>query len=136
MLGGAIYLVLTRNSGAAFSFGRGYTFVFAVVALAVAAWIAWIARRLRSMPWAVALGLVLGGALGNLIDRVLRAPGPFVGHVVDFISVFDEHGQAFPVFNGADSALVCGVALAMLLELTGRRRDGSRVSGGRTGDGG
>ncbi len=135
LLGGAVYLVLTRNSGAAFSLGQQYTFVFPVITLAVVGWIVWMARRLRSVPWAIALGLVLGGALGNFIDRIFRAPGPFVGHVVDFISVFDDHGQAFPVFNAADSALVCGVILAILLELTGRRRDGTRAPGGRTGDG-
>lgn len=136
LLGGAVYLVLTRNSGAAFSLGQDITFVFPVVALGVAGWIGWMARRLRSLPWAVALGLVLGGALGNLIDRLFRAPGPFVGHVVDFISVFDDHGQAFPVFNAADSALFCGVVLAVLLEVTGRRRDGTRVTSGRTRAGG
>ena len=136
LLGGAVYLVLTRNSGAAFSLGQEYTFVFPVITLAVVGWIVWMARRLRSVPWAVALGLVLGGALGNFIDRIFRAPGPFVGHVVDFVSVFDDHGQAFPVFNAADSALVCGVILAILLELTGRRRDGTSVPGGRTRAGG
>jgi signal peptidase II len=127
LLGGAVYLVLTRNSGAAFSLGQGYTVVFPVITLGVVGWIVWTARRLRSVPWAVALGLVLGGALGNLGDRLFRAPGPFLGHVVDFISVFDDAGRAFPVFNIADSALCVGVALAVLLELTGRRRDGTRV---------
>ena len=127
LLGGAVYLVLTRNSGAAFSIGRDYTFVFPVVTFVVAGWIVWMARRLRSLPWAVALGLVLGGALGNLVDRMLRDPGPFFGHVVDFISVFDAHGRVFPVFNVADSSLVCGVTLAILLELTGRHRDGTRL---------
>jgi signal peptidase II len=128
LLGGAVYLTLVRNSGAAFSFGSDYTFVFPVVALVVLGWIGWMARRLGSVPWAVALGLVLGGALGNLADRVFRAPGPFVGHVVDMVSVFDARGGVFPVFNAADSALTIGVALAILLELTGRQRDGSRLS--------
>ena len=127
LLGGAVYLTFTTNSGAAFSLGRSYTFVFPLVALAVVGWIAWMARRLRSLPWAVALGLVLGGAVGNLIDRLFRPPGPFVGEVVDMVSLFDPYGQVFPVFNTADSALVCGVVLAVWLELTGRRRDGSRV---------
>ena len=126
LLGGTVYLLLTRNSGAAFSLGSDYTFVFPVVAIAVMGWIGWMALRLRSVPWAVALGLVLGGVVGNMGDRLFRAPGPFVGHVVDFISLLDAHGQGWPVFNIADSSLVCGVTLAMLLEVTGRRRDGTR----------
>ena len=76
LLGGAVYLSLTRNSGAAFSLGSDYTFVFPIIALVVLGWIGWMARRLRSVPWAIALGLVLGGALGNLVDRIFRAPGP------------------------------------------------------------
>ena len=127
LLGGAVYLLLTRNSGAAFSIATGYTFIFPIVAMVVSGAIIWIVRRLRSRPWALALGLVLGGTLGNLTDRIFRAPGPFVGHVVDFISVFDRYGQGFPVFNLADSALCVGVGLAILLELTGRRRDGTRA---------
>jgi signal peptidase II len=127
LLGGAVYLTLVRNSGAAFSFGSDYTLVFPLVALFVLGWIGWMARRLASAPWALALGLVLGGALGNLTDRVFRAPGPFLGHVVDMVSVFDDSGGVFPVFNLADSALTAGVALAILLELTGRQRDGRRL---------
>lgn len=129
LFGGAVYLLLTRNSGAAFSFAARYTFIFSIIAAAVIVVIIWIGRRLQSTAWAVALGFVLGGTAGNLIDRVFRAPGPFVGHVVDFISLFDAAGQGFPVFNAADSALCLGVALAVLLELTGRRRDGTRVAG-------
>jgi len=79
LLGGAVYLLLVRNSGAAFSLGTGYTFVFPLITVAVVAWIGWTARKLRSVPWALALGLVLGGALGNLTDRIFRAPGPFSG---------------------------------------------------------
>jgi signal peptidase II len=128
LLGGAVYLVHTTNSGAAFNLGSGYTWVFPVIAFAVIGWIGWMTRRLRSRPWAVALGLVLGGAIGNLVDRLFRPPGPFRGEVVDMISVFDPYGQVWPVFNVADSSLVIGVLLAVWLELTGRRRDGSRVS--------
>lgn len=127
LLGGAVYLTLTRNSGAAFSLGSDYTWVFPLITTAVIGWIGWVARRLRSVPWAISLGLVLGGALGNLTDRIFRAPGPFLGHVVDMVSLFDPYGQVWPVFNLADSALVCGVALAILLELTGRQRDGMRA---------
>ncbi|MGC9667365.1 signal peptidase II [Planosporangium sp. 12N6] len=127
LLGGVVYLDLIRNSGAAFSLGTRFTFVFPMITLAVVGWIGWTARRLRSAPWAVALGLVLGGALGNLADRIFRAPGPMVGHVVDMISVFGPNAQYFPVFNVADSALSVGVVLAVLLELTGRRMDGTRA---------
>ncbi|GIF11937.1 hypothetical protein Ate01nite_19690 [Actinoplanes teichomyceticus] len=127
ILGGLIYLSLLRNSGAAFSFGSAYTWVFPVITLVVVGWIAWMASRLRSVPWAVALGLVLGGALGNLTDRLFRAPGPFQGHVVDMISAFAPYGERFAVFNIADSCLTVGVCLAVILELTGRQRDGSRL---------
>jgi signal peptidase II len=127
LLGGAVYLVVVRNAGAAWSLGRSYTWVFPLLTLAAIGWIGWMASRLRSVPWAVALGLVLGGALGNLSDRIFRAPGPFVGHVVDFVSVFSDSARYFPAFNVADSALSVGLAFALLLELTGRRRDGTRA---------
>lgn len=133
LLGGAVYLTLTRNSGAAFSLASDHTWVFPIIATAVVGWIGWMALRLRSRPWAVALGLVLGGVLGNLTDRIFRAPGAFVGHVVDMVSLFDPYGQVWPVFNLADSALVSGVALAVLLELTGRQRDGTRLGRGGPG---
>ncbi|WFE47285.1 signal peptidase II [Verrucosispora sp. WMMD1129] len=127
LLGGALYLSLTRNSGAAWSLGKDYTFIFPIIAIGVLGWIAWMARTLRSASWAVALGLVVGGVTGNLLDRIFRAPGWFVGHVVDMFSVFDPYGRVFPIFNVADSALVCGVLLAVALEFTGRQRDGTRA---------
>ena len=127
ILGGLVYLSLLRNSGAAFSFGSGYTWVFPLITVAVVGWIGWLARGLRSVPWAVALGLVLGGALGNLTDRLFRAPGPFRGHVVDMISAFAPYGERFAVFNIADSCLTVGVVLAVLLELIGYQRDGNRA---------
>jgi signal peptidase II len=127
ILGGLIYLSLLRNSGAAFSFGTGHTWIFPVITLVVIGWIVWMATRLRSIPWAVSLGLVLGGAFGNLGDRLFRAPGPFQGHVVDMISLFAPYAEKFAVFNIADSCLTVGVVLAVLLELTGRQRDGGRA---------
>ena len=129
ILGGLVYLSLLRNSGAAFSLGSGYTWVFPLVTIAVVTWIAVLSRRLRSAPWALALGLVLGGAFGNLIDRLFRAPGFLHGHVVDMISLFGPYAQYFAVFNVADSCLSAGVVLAVLLELTGRQRDGTRTPG-------
>ncbi|SCL68612.1 signal peptidase II [Micromonospora peucetia] len=134
LLGGAVYLSLIRNSGAAWGLGSDYTWMFTPIILGVVGWILWMTLRLRSLPWAISLGLVLGGALGNFADRIFRAPGWFVGHVVDMISVFAPYGRVFPVFNLADSALVCGVLLALLLELTGRQRDGSRIGKDETTD--
>ena len=107
LLGGAVYLTLTRNSGAAFSLGTGVTWVFPVVSVLVMGWIGWMAPRLRSIPWAVALGLILGGALGNLIDR-LR-----FGQVVDFLD-FHAAGWHWPAFNVADSAITVGAVLLIL----------------------
>lgn len=123
LLGGLLTLRLTRNSGAAFSIGTGLTVVFALVAIGVVAYILHTARRLRSLPWAVTLGLLLGGACGNLVDRLLRAPAPLRGHVVDWIQL-----PHWPVFNLADTAICCGGALAVLLAARGRQVDGTRVS--------
>jgi signal peptidase II len=126
LLGGALYLTHLRNTGAAFSFAEGFTVLFTLVAVAVAVVIVRAARRLFSTGWAVTLGLVLGGALGNLIDRVFRAPGFLRGGVVDFLSVFGPDGQVWPVFNVADSAIVCGGVLGAVLALRGIEFDGSR----------
>lgn len=127
VLGGLVYLQLLRNPGAAFSMATGMTWVLAIVAIAVVIAIIWLARRLRSTGWAIGLGLVLAGALGNLVDRIFRAPGPLEGHVVDFISVFAPNGEVWPVFNVADSAIVVGGILIVLLTLLGREYDGSRT---------
>jgi len=131
ILGGLVYLCLWRNSGAAWSVGSGHTWVFPLVAIVVTGWIGWVAVRLRSKPWAVALGLVLGGTLGNLGDRLFRDPGVLRGHVVDMISLFGPDARYFPVFNVADMCLTAGVVLAVVLELTGRSRDGSRTQSTR-----
>ena len=127
LLGGALYLTHHRNTGAAFSFAEGWTVVFTLVALVVAVVIVRTARRLRSTGWATALGLVLGGALGNLADRLFRDPGPLRGGVVDFLSVFGPDGRVWPVFNVADSAIVCGGILGALLALRGIEFDGTRT---------
>ncbi|RKE18641.1 signal peptidase II [Streptomyces sp. TLI_171] len=109
-----------RNPGAAFGMGQAMTVLFTAIAAGVIVVIWRIARRLYSLPWAIALGLLLGGALGNLTDRLFRAPSVFRGHVVDFISV-----QHFAVFNLADSAIVCGGILVVLLSFRGSNPDGS-----------
>jgi signal peptidase II len=119
LLGGALYLVQARNSGAAFSVGTGATVVLTGISILVIAIVLRAARRLTSSGWAVALGLVLGGAIGNLVDRLFRAPSPGRGHVVDWISVFARDGRVWPIFNLADSAIVTGGALAVLLSLRG-----------------
>jgi signal peptidase II len=126
LLGGAVYLDVARNSGAAFSLGTGMTIVLTVIAVVVIVIIARVAGRLRSRGWAVALGLVLGGALGNLVDRLFRQPGVGRGHVVDWISVFGPNGVHYPIFNLADSAIVCGGLLAVLLVLRGIDLEGRR----------
>jgi signal peptidase II len=128
ILGGLVYLQLVRNPGAAFSLATGYTWVLTIVAIAVVVVIVRVARRLRSTGWAVALGLVLGGALGNLVDRLFRAPGPLQGPVVDVVSLFAPDGRVWPVFNLADSSIVSGGVLLVLLALLGRELDGTRTS--------
>ncbi|MYR47019.1 signal peptidase II [Streptomyces sp. SID5910] len=109
-----------RNAGAAFGFGEAFTVIFTVIAAAVIVVIARLARKLYSLPWAIALGLLLGGALGNLTDRIFRSPGVFEGAVVDFIA--PKH---FAVFNLADSAIVCGGILIVLLSFRGLDPDGT-----------
>ncbi|MGH3780559.1 MAG: signal peptidase II [Pseudonocardiaceae bacterium] len=126
LLGGVLYLVVYRNSGAAFSMATGLTWLLSLIALGVVVAIVRLAPRLRSSGWAFGLGLVLGGALGNLVDRLLRAPGPLRGHVVDFLSLLAPDGSVWPVFNLADSAIVCGGAVLILLAATGRDFDGTR----------
>ena len=126
LLGGAVYLVLARNGGAAFSVGPSATILFTAVAAAVVLMLVRIAGRLRSTGWAVALGLFLGGALGNLIDRLTRSPGIGRGHVVDWISLFADDGHIWPIFNLADSAIVSGAILAAVLAVRGIEFSGAR----------
>ncbi|WP_406449158.1 signal peptidase II [Streptomyces sp. NBC_00876] len=109
-----------RNAGAAFGVGEAFTIIFTIIAATVIVVIARLARKLYSLPWAIALGLLLGGALGNLTDRIFRAPGVFQGAVVDFIA--PAH---FAVFNLADSAIVCGGILIVLLSFKGLDPDGT-----------
>jgi signal peptidase II len=121
LLGGFLHLRVDRNPGAAFSFAQGFTIVFSLIAIAVIVVILRSSRRIRSIPWAITLGLLLGGATGNLVDRIFRYPGVFRGWVVDWIQI-----PHWPVFNLADSAIVCGGILAVLLSVRGIRLDGQR----------
>lgn len=114
IIGDTVTWTLVRNSGAAFSMATGYTWVLTLVALGVVVGIVWMGRRLVSPWWAIGLGMILGGALGNLMDRFFRSPGPMRGHVVDFFSV-----GWWPVFNVADPAVVGGAILLVVLSLFG-----------------
>jgi signal peptidase II len=120
LLGPALQLNYTRNPGAAFSVGEAYTILFTAIAVGVIVVILRLSRRLFSLPWAIALGLLLGGALGNLTDRITRAPGVLRGWVVDFIQL-----PHWPIFNLADSAICVGGALMVLLAFRGLHPDGT-----------
>jgi signal peptidase II len=124
ILGGLIYLDVIRNPGAAFSMATGMTWILSLIAVGVVVALVVVAPRLRSTGWAIGLGLVLAGALGNLLDRIFRSPGPLRGHVVDFISVFGPYAKYFAVFNIADSSICVGGALIVLMAILGRDYDG------------
>lgn len=118
-----------RNPGAAFSIGEDHTWVFTIIQSSVAIFVVVLLFRVRSTAWALALGGLLGGVLGNVTDRLLRPPGFGVGHVVDFIAL-----PNFAIFNIADSLIVCSMIGIVLLMFTGYRIDGTReVSGKESG---
>ena len=128
LLGGLLRLTELRNSGAAFSIGASsavLTVIFSLIAVGVIIAILRTSRRLRSVPWAITLGLLLGGAAGNLGDRIFRSPGPFRGNVVDWIQL-----PHWPVFNVADSCIVCGGVLAVLLAARSVPLEGRGQPGG------
>ncbi len=122
VLGDLLGLTLVRNEGAALSIGTGMTWVFTVAAVAVTVVVVRIANRLGSRGWTAALGLLLGGAIGNLIDRLFRDPGFGSGHVVDFIAYADWF-----VGNVADIAIVAAAALMVILGIRGVGVDGGRL---------
>ncbi|UWW95538.1 signal peptidase II [Streptomyces murinus] len=122
VLGSWLELRVQRNPGAAFGMGSATTIVFTLIALAVAAVIVRVSRRLTSTPWAIALGLLLGGAVGNLTDRLFRSPGGMRGAVVDFVSVRD-----FSVMNLADWAITCGGVLIVVLSFAGHELGDARL---------
>ncbi|HVQ87538.1 MAG TPA: signal peptidase II [Actinomycetes bacterium] len=126
LVGEWLRITYTRNPGAAFSVGGGWTALLSVIAIGVVVVIIRISSRLASLPWAIALGGILGGALGNLSDRMFRSPGPFRGYVVDWLQL-----PNWPVFNIADASIVCSALLMVLLSLLGISWDGSRPSSQR-----
>ncbi len=123
VLGEFFQLYYIRNSGAAFSLGSNVTWIFTIALTLVAAAIIWKAFALSSRRWAVVLGLLLGGVLGNLTDRLFREPGFAVGHVVDMISM---PWMMPAIFNVADIFIVCGMIAVALLVVLGIRFDGTR----------
>jgi signal peptidase II len=120
ILGSLLVFRHVLNSGAAFSLATGSTWIFSIIATAVVVFLIWFARRIRSLSWAALFGLLLGGTLGNLTDRLFRPPGFGVGRVVDFIQI-----PLLPaIFNLADVAIVSSMALFVLLTLRGIGLDG------------
>ena len=118
-IGELLQLTLLYNSGAAWGMGASITPVVTVLQLAIAVSAIIFAMRVVRSPWyTVALGLVIGGALGNIHDRLLRAPGPFRGWVVDFLQL-----PRWPIFNVADMAVVAGALLIVLISLLGLPAD-------------
>jgi signal peptidase II len=110
LIGSFLQLTLLRNPGAAFSLATGFTIIFTSLSIAVALFITRTASRITSPWWAVVAGLVLGGVLGNLTDRIFREPGFLFGHVIDWIEL-----PHWPVFNLADSAIFIAAGIAILL---------------------
>ena len=123
IIGDALVFYLIRNPGAAFSLGEGVTWIFTIALAVVAVVIAVLARRIHSRAWAIILGLLLGGVLGNLADRLFREPGFPVGHVVDFIST---PWMMPAIYNVADIFIVTMMIGVALLVLIGLRFDGTR----------
>ncbi len=126
---GWLQVRLVFNPGAAFNMATGTTWIFTVIATVVAVVILRVSRRLGSLGWAVALGLLLGGAVGNLVDRLTRQPGFARGHVVDFVEYLRFPVIDFPVFNLADACITTAAVLIALLGFRGVALDGSHVAG-------
>ena len=122
VVGDLLVLHLTRNPGAAFSTGTEYTVALSCVAIAAVLVVLYLSRRIGSVIWAVALGLLLAGVAGNLTDRLFRAPGPLRGHVIDFLML-----PNWPVFNVADMCIDVAAALILLQAFRGIRIDGGRT---------
>jgi signal peptidase II len=112
VIGSFLQLTFVQNSGAAFGIGAGSTFIFTFFALAVLIVITRYALQITSKGWALVCGLVLGGILGNLTDRIFREPSFLQGHVIDWIQI-----PNWPVFNIADTAIVIAAVVAIILTI-------------------
>lgn len=111
------------NPGAAFSIGEDFTIVFTLLQAAVFVYVSYLLiRKVRTLSWAIALGALLGGVAGNLVDRIFREPGLGFGHVVDMIAV-----PRFAIFNIADSFIVCSMITVAILLITNINLDGSKA---------
>lgn len=117
-----------RNSGAAFSMGEGVTWIFTIIQASVLVYVAiFLVRKIGSLPWALALGGLMGGVAGNLTDRLFLPPSFGNGHVVDFIAL-----PKFAIFNVADMFIVCSMIGICLLLFTGREIDGRHAAHGKS----
>lgn len=125
VIGELLKFNLIRNPGAAFSLGSDFTPVISTIQIIVAVGVIWLSRRLGSAGWAVAFGLLFGGAVGNITDRIFREPSPFHGHVVDFLQT-----PHWAIFNVADMAVTSAAILLVIQTLRGIKLDGTKdVSG-------
>lgn len=123
LVGDLLQLHLTRNPGAAFSMGTAYTEVFTGISVVAVIVVLYLSRRLGSLLWAVAMGVLLAGVAGNLTDRMLRQPGPLRGHVIDFLML-----PNWPIFNLSDVWINVAAGLILVQAFRGVRLDGSRVA--------
>jgi signal peptidase II len=121
VVGELLQLHLTRNPGAAFSLGTGLTVGLSCLAIVATVVVLVASRKLVDRVWAAGLGALLAGITGNLTDRMLREPGPFRGHVIDFLQL-----PNWPIFNVADIAINVGAGLILLQVFRGIRMDGTR----------
>jgi signal peptidase II len=116
-IGDVVRLYLVYNDSAAFSLSFGSTAIFTVISTLAALAIVWYGRKFETTSWAVLAGFLLGGVVGNLVDRLIRKPGFGVGQVVDFISL----PLNFAIFNIADMAIVITAAITVIRVMRGHR---------------
>ena len=112
IFGSFLQFTLVHNSGAAFNFAAGFAIAFSLLALAVVIAVIYFAPKITSRGWQISIGLLLGGVLGNLTDRIFREPAFFSGHVIDWIQI-----PHWPVFNIADSAICIAAVISFALSL-------------------